>query len=84
MQAARDAVREFMYGTHLVAPYRSLLTSGRIKNGHHDTTVHEVVRPAIFHETISRTEHEIDETVVSREIHQVSSHSSDQAPPIRY
>jgi hypothetical protein len=52
-----------------------LLMLLRIKNGHHDTTVHEVVRPAIYHETISRTDHEIDETVVSREIHQVSSFS---------
>ncbi len=45
----------------------------RTKNGHHDTTVHEVVRPAVYHETVSLTEHEIDETVISREIHQVGS-----------
>lgn len=29
------------------------------RNGKHDTTVHERVAPAVTHETITRTEHEV-------------------------
>lgn len=28
------------------------------KSGHHDTTVHEKVAPAVTHETVERTQHE--------------------------
>lgn len=27
------------------------------RNGHHDTTVHETVAPAVTHELVTRTEH---------------------------
>ncbi|CAK4030453.1 Hypothetical predicted protein [Lecanosticta acicola] len=44
------------------------------KAGHHDTTVYERVAPAIYHETITREDHEDTQTVYDREIHQDHYH----------
>jgi len=48
------------------------------KAGHHDTTVHERVAPAILHETVNRTQHEDVTTVIDKEIHQDHYHTSVQ------
>ncbi|EME78397.1 uncharacterized protein MYCFIDRAFT_36799 [Pseudocercospora fijiensis CIRAD86] len=48
------------------------------KAGHHDTTVHEKVAPAVTRETITRTEHEEVTTAVDQEIHQDHYHVSVQ------
>lgn len=40
------------------------------KAGHHDTTVHEHVAPAVQHEKVTPTRHEEAQTVVDREVHQ--------------
>lgn len=39
------------------------------RNGHHDTSVHERVLPAVTHQTITKTEHEEIEVAVDREQH---------------
>ncbi|KAK5118222.1 hypothetical protein LTR85_008202 [Meristemomyces frigidus] len=48
------------------------------KSGHHDTTVHEKVAPAVTHETINRTEHEDVQTAIDKEVHQDHYHTSVQ------
>jgi len=48
------------------------------KSGHHDTTVHEHVAPAVTQETINRTRHEEEQTVVDREVHQHHHHTTIQ------
>lgn len=48
------------------------------KAGHHDTTVHERVAPAVLHETVNRTQHEDVTTVIDKEIHQDHYHTSVQ------
>ncbi|KAK3721026.1 hypothetical protein LTR37_003316 [Vermiconidia calcicola] len=48
------------------------------KNGHHDTTVHELVRPAIYHTTITHNTREEEATAVDRELHQDHYHTSIQ------
>ncbi|KAJ9627730.1 hypothetical protein H2203_002943 [Taxawa tesnikishii (nom. ined.)] len=48
------------------------------KSGHHDTTVHERVAPAVTHETINRQRHEEITTAVDKEIHQDHYHTSIQ------
>ncbi|KAF2166074.1 hypothetical protein M409DRAFT_66958 [Zasmidium cellare ATCC 36951] len=48
------------------------------KSGHHDTTVHERVAPAVTHETITKTEHEELITAIDKEIHQDHFHTSVQ------
>jgi len=48
------------------------------KAGHHDTTVHERVAPAVTHETVKPTQHENITTAVDREIHQDHHHTSVQ------
>jgi len=48
------------------------------KSGHHDTTVHEKVAPAVTHETVNRTEHEDVQTAVDKEVHQDHYHTSVQ------
>lgn len=56
----------------------SLLTICRAKSGHHDTTVHEKVAPAVTHETIQRHEHEDVQTAIDKEVHQDHYHTSVQ------
>ncbi|KAK4544944.1 hypothetical protein LTR36_003849 [Oleoguttula mirabilis] len=48
------------------------------KSGHHDTTVHEKVAPAVTHETINRVEHEDVQTATDKEVHQDHYHTSVQ------
>lgn len=48
------------------------------KAGHHDTTVHERVAPAVTHETVVKQRHEEIQTAVDKEIHQDHYHTSVQ------
>ena len=48
------------------------------KSGHHDTTVHEKVAPAVTHETINRQQHEQVQTAIDKEVHQDHYHTSVQ------
>jgi len=48
------------------------------KSGHHDTTVHEKVAPAVVHETINKTKHEDVQTAIDKEVHQDHYHTSVQ------
>lgn len=48
------------------------------RNGHHDTTVHERVLPAVTHQTITKTEHEEIEVAIDREQHVEHYHYSAQ------
>jgi len=48
------------------------------KAGHHDTTVHEQVAPAIKHETVEPTRHEDINAAIDKEIHQDHYHRTVQ------
>jgi hypothetical protein len=48
------------------------------KSGHHDTTVHETVAPAVQHEVIKPTQHEEVVTATDREVHQDHYHRTVQ------
>lgn len=48
------------------------------KAGHHDTTVHEKVAPAVTHETIEKRRHEEIQPAIEKEIHQDHYHTSVQ------
>jgi len=48
------------------------------KSGHHDTTVHEKVNPAVQHETIERQNREEVTSAVDKEVHQDHYHTSVQ------
>jgi len=48
------------------------------KAGHHDTTVHESVAPAVINETVTPTRHENLTTAVDKEVHQDHYHTSVQ------
>lgn len=48
------------------------------KAGHHDTTVHEKVAPAVTNETVVQKRHEEAQTAIDREIHQDHYHTSVQ------
>jgi hypothetical protein len=48
------------------------------KAGHHDTTVHETVAPAVTSETVTPTRHENLQTAVDKEVHQDHYHTSVQ------
>lgn len=48
------------------------------KAGHHDTTVHESVAPAVTQETIKPTKHENITTAIDKEVHQDHYHTSVQ------
>ena len=50
----------------------------RHKAGHHDTTVHEKVAPAVVNEKIIKHRHEEATTAIDREIHQDHYHTSIQ------
>ncbi|KAK5165499.1 uncharacterized protein LTR77_009028 [Saxophila tyrrhenica] len=49
-----------------------------IKNGHRDTSIYEYVRPAVYHETRTRTERAEVITVLDQERHQSHFHTSIQ------
>jgi len=48
------------------------------KAGHHDTTVHEKVAPAVVQETVKPVRHEEVTTAIDREVHQDHYHTSVQ------
>jgi hypothetical protein len=48
------------------------------KSGHHDTTVHEKVAPAVKHETIERQQHEEYISAIDKEVHQDHYHTTEQ------
>jgi len=48
------------------------------KSGHHDTTVHETVSPAVQHETVKPQKHEEVITATDREVHQDHYHRTVQ------
>lgn len=48
------------------------------KSGHHDTSVHEKVAPAVTHETVERAQHEKVQTAIDKETHQHHYHTSVQ------
>ena len=48
------------------------------KSGHHDTTVHEKVAPAVKHETIERQKHEEYVSAIDKEVHQDHYHTTEQ------
>lgn len=48
------------------------------KSGHHDTTVHEKVAPAVQHETIERQKREEVVSAIDKEVHQDHYHTSVQ------
>lgn len=94
MEKAKAAVSEFMYVNivnpheHPV-PYFDLFNLTclqtftdawviRHKAGHHDTTVHEKVAPAVVNEKIIKHRHEEATTAIDREIHQDHYHTSIQ------
>jgi len=48
------------------------------KAGHHDTTVHEKVAPAVVNEEVKKVRHEEAQTAIDREVHQDHFHTSVQ------
>lgn len=48
------------------------------KSGHHDTTVHENVAPAVQKEQVNLEQHERATTAVDREVHQDHYHTTEQ------
>lgn len=50
----------------------------RQKAGHHDTTVHEKVAPAVIQEQVIKQRHEEAQTAIDREVHQDHYHTSVQ------
>ncbi|KAK0629543.1 hypothetical protein B0T17DRAFT_525741 [Bombardia bombarda] len=48
------------------------------KAGHHDTTVHEEVRPAVTQETVKPTKHQEIKTAIDKEVHQDHYHQTVQ------
>nr|OQO20541.1 hypothetical protein B0A51_12493 [Rachicladosporium sp. CCFEE 5018] len=48
------------------------------KSGHHDTTVHEKVAPAVVHETVERQKREEVVSTIDKEVHQDHYHTSVQ------
>ena len=55
-----------------------LIICCRHKAGHHDTTVHEKVAPAVVNENVTRHRHEEATTAIDREVHQDHYHTSVQ------
>ena len=57
---------------------KAALTDFTSRSGHHDTTVHESVAPAVTHETVKPHQHEEINTAVDKEIHQDHYHRTVQ------
>jgi len=57
---------------------KQAVSSFMTKSGHHDTTVHETVAPAVKNETIAATKHENITTAIDKEVHQDHYHTSVQ------
>jgi len=57
---------------------KSTVSDFMSKAGHHDTTVHEKVAPAVVNETVVKHKHEEAQTAIDREVHQDHYHTSVQ------
>ena len=57
---------------------KAAITDFMSKSGHHDTTVHEAVAPAVQHEVIKPHTHEEVQTAVDKEVHQDHYHRTVQ------
>jgi len=57
---------------------KAALTDFTARSGHHDTTVHEAVAPAVVHETVKPHTHEEVVTAVDKEVHQDHYHRTVQ------
>lgn len=57
---------------------KAALTDFTSRSGHHDTTVHEAVAPAVTHETVKPHQHEEINTAVDKEVHQDHYHHTVQ------
>ncbi|CAO2650700.1 Nn.00g019920.m01.CDS01 [Neocucurbitaria sp. VM-36] len=57
---------------------KAAITDFMGRSGHHDTTVHEAVAPAVKHETIKPHQHEEINTAIDKEVHQDHYHRTVQ------
>jgi hypothetical protein len=57
---------------------KAAITDFMGKSGHHDTTVHEAVAPAVQHEVIKPHVHEEVNTAIDKEVHQDHYHRTVQ------
>lgn len=57
---------------------KAAITDFMSKSGHHDTTVHEAVAPAVQHEVVKPHTHEEVQTAVDKEVHQDHYHRTVQ------
>lgn len=57
---------------------KAAITDFMSKSGHHDTTVHEAVAPAVQHEVVKPHMHEEVQTAVDKEVHQDHYHRTVQ------
>ena len=57
---------------------KAAITDFMSKSGHHDTTVHEAVAPAVQHEVVKPHVHEEVQTAVDKEVHQDHYHRTIQ------
>lgn len=57
---------------------KAAITEFMGKSGHHDTTVHEAVAPAVQHEVIKPHVHEEINTAIDKEVHQDHYHRTIQ------
>ena len=57
---------------------KAAITDFMSKSGHHDTTVHESVAPAVQHEVVKPHTHEEVQTAVDKEVHQDHYHRTVQ------
>ncbi len=51
-------------------------------SGHHETTVHESVAPAVQQETVQKEQHERQTTAIDKEVHQDHYHTTEQ--PVKH
>lgn len=57
---------------------RSAIDSLLARDGKHDTSVHEIIKPAVEHEEVVHTQREVTQMAVDREVHQDHYHTSVQ------
>jgi hypothetical protein len=70
--------REATSQPHTTDKANAAVSSFLSRDGYSDTTVHEVVNPAIVNERITKTNHEEAQKIVDREVHQNHHHISIQ------
>ena len=71
-----DSLAQFTIQLPKIILYTNQLVCCRHKAGHHDTTVHEKVAPAVVQENVTKHRHEEAQTAVDREVHQDHYHTS--------